>query len=76
MHRLQLEPCCQRACVTPEQRDNLGWKLEGSETRDVLPSYRDESVTCAPAALARLDAPAHFCTPLASESRTGSGRRA
>ena len=76
MHRLQLEPCCQRACVTPEQRDNLGWKLEGSETENVLPDSLIESVTCALAVSARLEPPAHFCAPLASECPTGSGRRA
>lgn len=43
MHRLQLEPCCQRPCVTPEQRDNLGWKLEGYEA----PYFRSSPLAAA-----------------------------
>ena len=62
MHRFQLEPCCQRACVTPEQRDNLGWKLEGSETEDVLADFVVESVARVPAASARLEA-RHISAP-------------
>lgn len=49
---------------------------EGSETENVVPNFLIESSICALAASARLEAPAHFCAPLASETQAGSERRA
>lgn len=76
MHRLQLETMLSACLRHAEQRDNLAEKLEGSETKSPFPDCLIESATCALVVSARLEPPAHFCAPLASETQAGSGRRA
>lgn len=69
--------CCQQH--PPDRRGRSSDRdqdAEGSETEDVLPNFLIELVICALSVSTRLEAPAHFCAPLASEGRNGSGRRA
>ena len=63
LHRLQLEPMLSACLRRAEQRDNLGEKPEGFETRGAWRKFPSDQGTRANATQVRLDAPPNLCAP-------------